>query len=111
MDGQPCHGCLERDRIIDALQRRVADLEKRLDALERTGKRQAAPFSKGDTQAQPKKTGRKAGEKYGQHAKPALSLLPESGTSGSGTALCPITYATQAGMAAKADRKDAEFLK
>ena len=68
MDGEPCPGCLERDRIIDALQRRVADLEKRLDALERTSKRQAAPFSKGDTQAQPKKTGRKAGKKYGQHA-------------------------------------------
>jgi transposase len=68
MDGQPCPGCLERDRIIDALQRRVADLEKRLETLERTSKRQAAPFSKGDAQAQPKKTGRKAGEKYGQHA-------------------------------------------
>jgi transposase len=67
MDGQPCPGCLERDRIIDALQRRVAELEKRLEALERTSKRQAAPFSKGDTQAQSKKTGRKAGKKHGQH--------------------------------------------
>jgi transposase len=69
MDSQPCPGCLERDRLIDALQRRIADLEKRLDALERTSKRQAAPFSKGDTQALPKKTGRKAGKKYGKHAR------------------------------------------
>jgi transposase len=69
MDLQPCPGCLERDRLIDALQRRVADLEKRLDELERTTKRQAAPFSKGDPQAQSKKPGRKAGKRYGEHAR------------------------------------------
>ena len=68
MDGQPCPGCLERDRLIDALQRRVAELEKRLDELERTSKRQAAPFSKGDPQSQPKKPGRKAGKNHGSHA-------------------------------------------
>jgi hypothetical protein len=69
MDGQPCPGCQERDRIIDALQRRIAEMEKRLDTLERTSKRQTAPFSKGDAQAQPKKTGRKAGKEYGKHAR------------------------------------------
>ena len=68
MDGQPCPGCLERDRLIDALQRRVAELEKRLDELERTTKRQAAPFSKSDPQFQPKKPGRKAGKNHGSHA-------------------------------------------
>jgi transposase len=69
MDGKPCPGCLERDRIIDALQRRVAELQKRLDEVERTGKRQAAPFSKDAPPSQPKKPGRKAGKKYGQHAR------------------------------------------
>ena len=67
MDTPLCPGCIERDRIIDALQRRVAELEKRLDELERTRKRQAAPFSKGQAQAQPQKPGRKAGKKHGQH--------------------------------------------
>jgi transposase len=69
MDGQPCPGCLERDRIIDALQRRVVELEKRLDEVERTSKRQAAPFSKDDPHSQPKKPGRKAGKKYGKHGR------------------------------------------
>jgi transposase len=69
MDGQPCPGCLERDRIIEAMQQRIAELEKRLEAIERTSKRQAAPFSKGDPQAQPKKPGRKTGKKYGEHAR------------------------------------------
>ena len=68
MDGPQCPGCIERDRVIDALLRRVADLEKRLSDLERTSKRQAAPFAKGPPQARPKKPGRKAGPEHGQHA-------------------------------------------
>ena len=67
-DRQPCSGCSERDRKIDELTKRVAELEKRLDDKERAGKRQAAPFSKGPPQPQPKKPGRKAGNKHGQHA-------------------------------------------
>jgi hypothetical protein len=65
MDGPQCPGCIERDRVIDALLRRVADLEKRLGELERTSKRQAAPFSKGRRQARPKNPGRKAGPENG----------------------------------------------
>jgi transposase len=67
MDGQPCPGCSERDRVIDDLRKRVAELEKRLDASERAGKRQAAPFSKGTPQDKPKRPGRKAGEHHGKH--------------------------------------------
>lgn len=68
MDGSACPGCIERDRKIDELMKRVADLEKRLDEKERAGKRQAAPFSKGEPQDRPKKPGRKRGKRHGQHA-------------------------------------------
>jgi transposase len=68
MDGQPCPGCSERDREIDELKKRVADLEKRLDEKERAGKRQAGPFSKGPPKEHPKKPGRKTGNKHGRHA-------------------------------------------
>jgi transposase len=81
MDAQPCPGCLERDRLIDDLLRRVAELEKRLDDKERASKRQAAPFSKGAPQERPKKPGRKAGALHGPHAHrpaPAPDALDET---------------------------------
>jgi transposase len=68
MDAPSCPGCIERDRIIEALQRRVAELEQRLDELERSRKRQAAPFAKGPPRARPKKPGRKPGPQHGDHA-------------------------------------------
>jgi transposase len=64
---QACPGCSERDREIDELKKRVAELEKRLDDKERASKRQAAPFSKGPPKEEPKTPGRKAGKKHGQH--------------------------------------------
>jgi transposase len=67
MDRPSCSGCSQRDRAIDELKKRIADLEKRLDDKERAGKRQAAPFSKGDPTPTPKKPGRKAGTMHGQH--------------------------------------------
>src|SRR5712692_1819542 len=66
-DSRPCPGCSARQREIDELKKRVAELEKRLDDKERAGKRQAAPFAKGPPQEQPKKPGRKAGPKHGRH--------------------------------------------
>jgi transposase len=66
-NARPCPGCSERDRKIDELMKRVAELEKRLDDKERASKRQAAPFSKGPPKQKPKTPGRKAGEKHGQH--------------------------------------------
>jgi transposase len=66
-NSRPCPGCSERDRKIDELMKRVAELEKRLDDKERASKRQAAPFSKGPPQEQPKTPGRKLGKKHGQH--------------------------------------------
>jgi transposase len=76
-----CPGCVQRDRIIAEFQKRLADrdrdyaallkrideLEKRLDDAQRAGKRQAAPFSKGNPKEHPKKPGRKAGKEHGSH--------------------------------------------
>jgi transposase len=67
MDAQACPGCNERDRVIDDLRKRVAELEKQLEASQRAGKRQAAPFSKGAPADTPKRPGRKAGAQHGKH--------------------------------------------
>ncbi len=70
-----CPGCVARDRVIaeafariEQLTARVADLERRLDLKERASKRQAAPFSKGEPNPNPKKPGRKSGNAHGKHA-------------------------------------------
>jgi transposase len=57
----------ERDRLIEQLQQTVRDLQQRLEAAERSAKRQAAPFSKGEPKKNPKKPGRKNGAQHGQH--------------------------------------------
>lgn len=58
----------EQERQIASLKRQVEDLKKRVEELQRRGKRQAAPFSKGEPREDPKSPGRKAGEQYGQQA-------------------------------------------
>jgi len=50
------------------LRELVAQLQKRIEELERSAKRQAAPFSKGQPKKNPKKPGRKKGDQHGQHA-------------------------------------------
>jgi len=50
------------------LEQTVRELLHRIDELERSTKRQAAPFSNGQPKRNPKKPGRKAGEKHGPHA-------------------------------------------
>lgn len=71
----------DREPTYDELKRRVAELEaqvssltrqveqllKLLDEKNRSGKRQAAPFSKGPPKQKPKKPGRKSGDDYGTH--------------------------------------------
>ena len=59
----------------DSLKRRVHDLQaenerrrRQLDEATRAGKRQAAPFAKGQPTDQPKKPGRKPGKDYGTKA-------------------------------------------
>lgn len=61
MEGFPdCPGCI-------ALRAEIAELKRRLEAVERAGKRQAAPFRKGPPKPDPKPPGRKAGEAHGPH--------------------------------------------
>jgi len=53
---------------IALLQETVRALQQRLDEAERSAKRQAAPFAKGQPKKNPKKPGRKPGEQHGRHA-------------------------------------------
>lgn len=62
-----------RDRKIARQQREIAELKQEvqqlklaLDAALRAGKRQAAPFAKGEPKKVPKRAGRKPGQQYGQ---------------------------------------------
>ena len=74
-----CPGCAAAAKRIAGLERRNAELEARLAAVEalveqlrRGGKRQAAPFSKGEPKPDPKPPGRKAGGGYGTKARRAV---------------------------------------
>src|SRR5215207_4572424 len=58
----------EQEHRIASLTRKVDELTKFVEELRRRGKRQAAPFSKGAPNADPKPPGRKAGDRYGQQA-------------------------------------------
>jgi transposase len=58
----------QRDRRIAQLEQTVGNLQKRLEETERSAKRQAAPFSKGEPKKNPKKPGRKKGDQHGRHA-------------------------------------------
>lgn len=55
-------------RRISELEAQLERLTQALDASQRSGKRQAAPFSKGAPRPQPKKPGRKPGDDYGAKA-------------------------------------------
>jgi transposase len=56
-------------QTVEQLTAANAKLLEALEQTQRRGKRQAAPFSKGDPSANPKRPGRKPGEKYGAHAR------------------------------------------
>lgn len=55
-----------------ALRAQVGQLTKLLEEQTRSGKRQAAPFSKGLPKKNPKQPGRKRGEDYGRHQRRAV---------------------------------------
>lgn len=58
----------ELETANEGLQARIAELEGKVAAERRAGKRQSAPFSKGEPKADPKRAGRKAGQAYGTKA-------------------------------------------
>lgn len=54
------------------LEERVRLLEAALEEVRRAGKRQAAPFSKGEPKADPKRPGRRPGPEYGRAERRAI---------------------------------------
>jgi transposase len=56
-----------KDSFILFQQDRIEELTRSLDEVRRAGKRQAAPFSKGNPTEKPKRPGRKSGESHGRH--------------------------------------------
>jgi transposase len=63
-----CAGCQALQRHLQDLQAEYERLRRRLDEATRAGKRQAAPFAKGQPADQPKKPGRKPGRDCGPKA-------------------------------------------
>ncbi len=57
----------ERDAAIADRDARIAELEKLLGESHRAGKRQAAPFSRGEPDDEPARPGRKRGDAHGRH--------------------------------------------
>jgi len=51
----------------ERLRARVGKLEGQLEEARRAGKRQAAPFSRGEPETQPRRSGRRSGEEHGRH--------------------------------------------
>jgi transposase len=68
MDEVSCPGCQALQRRVAELEAHVERLTRLLEAQQRAGKRQAAPFAKGPPKPTPKKPGRKPGEDYGTKA-------------------------------------------
>lgn len=82
-DAPTCPGCAARDRRIAQLEARIASLEAQVQRVTaqlhealRAGKRQAAPFSKGDPKPNPKRPGRQAGTAYGPKARRPIPPTP-----------------------------------
>jgi transposase len=61
----------QENRLVEQ-EKRISHLEKLIEKLQRKGKRQAGPFSKGEPKADPKSPGRKPGAHYGQTATRAV---------------------------------------
>jgi transposase len=67
MSALDCPGCQALQRRVAELEQRVEELTRLLDDARRAGKRQAAPFRKGEPKPNPKRPGRKSGEAHGRH--------------------------------------------
>lgn len=67
MSESECPSCQALQRRVAELEQRVEELTRLLDATRRAGKRQAAPFRKGEPKPDPRRPGRKAGAAHGRH--------------------------------------------
>lgn len=65
-----------RDEALAVRDARIAELEKLLEDNRRSGKRQAAPFSKGDPTEEPARPGRRSGKNHGRHGHRAAPVSP-----------------------------------
>jgi transposase len=65
----------ELEKQLAASLKRIAELEEIINRLQRSNKRQAAPFSKGSPKPNPKPPGRKGGDQYG--TPPVFRSMPE----------------------------------
>jgi transposase len=68
MEPVRCATCESLQRRVHDLQAENERLRRQLDEATRAGKRQAAPFAKGQPTDQPKRPGRKPGKEYGRKA-------------------------------------------
>jgi transposase len=68
MQSLRCANCQSLHRRVHNLQAENERLRRQLDEATRAGKRQAAPFAKGQPKLNPEMPGRKAGKDYGTNA-------------------------------------------
>lgn len=69
MEAVVCNRCHRLQQTNEKLRAEIERLKRRLEEKERAGKRQAAPFARDTTKAQPKRPGRKPGKKYGKKSR------------------------------------------
>jgi len=80
MESVRCANCQSLQQRVHHLQAENERLRRQLDEATRAGKRQAAPFTKGQPKLHPRKPGRKAGKDYGTKAHrqpPSPDLIDE----------------------------------
>lgn len=75
--------------VVSAREARIAELEKLLADSRRSGKRQAAPFSKGQPSDEPARPGRKSGDAHGRHGHRMAPLDPDRTVEAGLPACCP----------------------
>ena len=75
--------------VVSARDARIAELEKLLEDSRRSGKRQAAPFSKGQPNDEPARPGRKPGDAHGRHGHRMAPVDPDRTVEALLPACCP----------------------